>query len=169
MLAALGVVASVAARRFRRISHHELKQRVVRAAACLPERAIAHFAKGLVVRCERRLARLKREHGRARISVLATAAPDLYATTLARALGFDHVVASGYRSSIYVETRCEQKRDAVVELSIQLGVDVEALFTDHLDDLALAERAARVVLVDAGAKTIAAFRSHGIEFVATNP
>lgn len=143
-----GVGGAVALRALRLCSHADMKSRVLRHSEEVPAEEVSSFAGRLAasIRPEIRIA--VAEHAAGRSVVLVTAAPDLYLSAVADAIGADEVIGTPSRvDAAWSETVGEQKWTALVS-RYEDGVEIEAVFTDHRDDLPLVRRANRAFIVN---------------------
>ena len=91
------------------------------------------------------------------ITILATAAPQIYAKKLSEVYGFDYEISTPSTSSkVWKENLREEKKKNLIALlkKENLGLEVERLYTDHHDDLPLMEYAKVTYLVNASEATI---------------
>ena len=133
------VIGLLAARKAGVISHVAMKYPIHRLGTqTMSDIDLTEFASQLAgalnQRLVRELSRLRSEGARI---VLATAAPALYIPYLFRHLNFDEWIATPLSGEYdgYVETRGETKRRLVCALAGEKGWNVEAVVTDHDDDL----------------------------------
>ncbi|MDE5672969.1 MAG: haloacid dehalogenase-like hydrolase [Duncaniella sp.] len=163
------VLGLLAARKAGVISHVAMKYPIHRIGSQeMTEKDLAEFASQLVGSLNTRLMselELLRAEG-SRI-VLATAAPDLYIPYLFEHLNFDAWIATPLSDSYgsYVEARGEAKRRLVCALAEERGWNVEAVVTDHDDDLpSLLLPFVRRILVNPTATLCGALDSAGLEY-----
>lgn len=133
----LRITGIVSLRKMRLMSHAEAKRRLVKIASRMMTAGdldafasrITEFANPGV---EAFADAFRRRGG---TLILATAAPEIYVQPLARMAGFDYVMASSAKTT--AEMRGERKLRAVVSLLDHTGLSLEAVLTDHYDDLPL--------------------------------
>lgn len=138
---ALQLAGIVLARKLRLVSHARSKRRIMLLAADVADESdfsrFAHMVAGKVIPEMKDMIEAQREKGR--FLILATAAPEEYAATLARELGFDYVAAtSGCGGGDgCIECRGEEKLRRVMEICRRNHGEVKMVATDHKDDLPL--------------------------------
>jgi len=89
-------------------------------------------------------------------TILATAAPILYAQEIQKVYNFDHVIATGKTSEIeWKENIKEEKKKNVISLLKQHNLNNERsiLYTDHHDDLPLMRYSNFTYLINASEET----------------
>lgn len=138
----LRMVGLLGLRRLRLISHTEMKHPVHRMAAeSMTEADMEYFVSVLGAALNRKLLeRLGGYRRRGYRILLASAAPDLYLPRLTALTGFDGFIATplpASASEAYTETRGERKRDLCLDYAAREGWKIEAVATDHPDDLPL--------------------------------
>lgn len=158
------IVCWVIARRLRLMSHNDLKRRIINLPVLPAEaprfanRLRKYFCADIVERVEGSTAAHR---------VLATAAPKSYVPAIVDELGlkFDAVLAANTDGDRYIAMSGQAKLHAVTSyLDARFGSDgyVYSLYTDHEDDLPLAQGAARVVLCNALTKSRNSYEAAGI-------
>lgn len=160
----LPLLRIVAARKLRLITHAEAKRRIMIYASELPGSVIKDFVKKLTSKIDRELLALCNGCS---VTVLTTAAPDIYALPLADALGFKYCFASYLysleqatmptdglnKSTSYLLLLHENKGEAKIASLLSTGFKLgnnSIVITDHFDDLPLlrANRDGRNLLVE---------------------
>lgn len=134
---ALPVAAIALKRKLRMLSHAEAKQRILAVATSRTgRRFVGRFVERLVERHLRdsvySLAMEERQKGS--LVILATAAPALYAEDIARYTGLDGCIATPLGGP---ENMGAEKARRVEEWLHENGARLEAVLTDHSDDLPL--------------------------------
>ncbi len=102
------------------------------------------------------------------ITILATAAPDIYAIPFGKKLGFTFITAtSSLISDDWVENIKEQKCISVQKIihsnTACTGKNIE-IITDHHDDLPLMKLAGDTILVNPGEKTVSIVKNNSIKY-----
>lgn len=89
------------------------------------------------------------------LTILATAAPALYANAIASKYNIDYCSATpSIFSNIWYENIKEKKKENLQELLDHLNLkDIAIVISDHHDDLWIMEMATRVILVNPSEKT----------------
>lgn len=150
-----GILGALLLRRLRRISHVEMKRRSLRH---IPSDAAIYYdfrsrALGKLRPEVMRIVSNFREEGA--VILLASAAPDIYIPWIWNG----DFLASNAGGQ---ECRGEEKRRRVEEYIASRGGRLEAVVTDHADDLPLmrlaAERQAEVIIVDPSRDTLSQIR-----------
>ena len=102
------------------------------------------------------------------ISILATAAPILYAKKIQEVYHFDYVIATGsteekkWKENI----RDEKKKNVLALLNTLVSENkISELYTDHQDDLPLMKCSEYTYLVNANEKTKIIVKENNIEFI----
>jgi phosphoserine phosphatase len=146
---ALQIVLSLAQRRLFGLSHTELKARVHAATAGIDTGLVNSWAADL-------LARYTNERVREAVqqwpgtTILATAAPAVYAKPLAELAHFDHCLSSELSVAGYLDNMSEIK---AARLAMVTGPRIACAMTDEADvDLALLRMAESAYLVDGAGK-----------------
>jgi phosphoserine phosphatase len=158
--------ATYGMRACRILSHHQMKGLLIaefgRLAAELPvqqvERQLSTFANTIVARhlnsdVKAAIDRISHEAAEGPDAVaLATAAPSLYANSVAEQLGFrcfaTEIPLEGLRENPQMEWEDNRRAAKLQSVSLWLGSSPFVLFTDHVDDWPLIERAESVFLVN---------------------
>lgn len=138
----LPVMWTALRRKLRLISHSRAKQELLRLAADnLTADEYRAFAAGIIKRYLRRsvldLAKSEKEEGK--LVLLATAAPQVYADVIREITGMDGCIATPTGGE---ENRNEEKVRRVKEWLAANDATLEAVITDHHDDLPLMKYAA---------------------------
>ena len=101
-------------------------------------------------------------------NILATAAPNIYASIIAINHGFNHCVATTYTKedfASFVENSKEVKKENVMQLLKSLNLnEIDTLITDHIDDLPLMKISKEVILINPGSELIKELNQHNIKF-----
>lgn len=164
-VALMRVMVLVACRKTRLLSHWECKRRILAVAgAHLPASDARRFGRSLkrYLRPDA-LAVVDGFRHRGAVTVLATAAPDIYAESVAEMAGFDYCVATRRG---YPECRASEKLRRVRELCAARGLTIAAVMTDHHDDLPLLRLSGvERYLVSPSARTLAIIRDSGIKTI----
>lgn len=170
---AMRLAVTVLARKLRLISHAGSKRRIVRLAeeGSGKDMLAREIETGFMPRLERMVrpevaAVVADCRSKGWETVLATAAPSVYAEAFGHREGFGHVISTEDAfpgSGTYVEARGEEKLQRVEALCRKLGIEVGMVITDHHDDIPLltlpdAER----ILVSPTPSTLAELKRAGI-------
>jgi len=165
-LTAAKMAFTVALRLFKRISHARMKYLFLTFSEPLAEpRDIERFVRSLDAYIHPAI-RQTVAQTRA-FTLLATAAPALYAVPLAKRYGFQHCIATpGTATSPWYETLRERKAEAFEAWCSARGIPcrIDRLYTDHYDDLPLMKRARTTVLVNPSSTTLQKVQEEGIRF-----
>lgn len=150
------VVAWCVLRVFRVFSHARLKHRIVREIV-VSEKATEIFVRQLIARyrSDRCFSELDMWRSRDACMILATAAPEVYASVLGSQLGFHVTIGSmleaggGFSENVREEKMRNLKRRFPHE-------EFSAVYTDHEDDFLLLGEARSKFLVNPSSKTLRA-------------
>ena len=151
---------AVMQRKLRLISHSEAKGRILRLFDKLGEEDIVEEVVNKIegdIRPE-----LAGMVGGSAYTVLATAAPGVYAVPLGRRLGFDLVLATKTDGR---EMKGEEKVAALESNGVKFGPDVK-VYTDHYDDMPLCEANCRGenILINPSGETCRKMQEASISF-----
>lgn len=158
------VTRDIGARKFKLINHFEWKCRVMNEAFALSEAELNYFSRMIVKESENRLNVLLNKCQNTRRKVLATAAPSVYAEKVGRLMGFDIVISSKPIDGTIVEVIREKKCNLVLSYAASEDMSINNFFTDHHDDVFLAQFADHNYLVDPSIISLGRFRDFGINF-----
>lgn len=138
-------------RKLRLTSHAGMKRRILALACPLSPTLLRSVADDVCRYANPEVANLL-EQARAEgyVSILATAAPEAYASEVARRYGFDHCLATPTPSNgeEWAEMRGERKRNAVLAVCADHNLTLSIAVSDHADDTPLLSAARRPLLVD---------------------
>jgi HAD superfamily phosphoserine phosphatase-like hydrolase len=160
------LLVPVLARALRRISHLELKRRVIRLSLTVPSAVGATFAQSLYRRVRPELlACMARHKQQAMTVVIATAAPEVYLDGFARLCGADTLV--GTNSLLSADWQENLRERKVQSLKERFGADMElaVVYSDHSDDLPLLRRAQQAVIVCPSPKQWQLIQTSGVSCV----
>jgi phosphoserine phosphatase len=164
--AALKIVRIALLRLLKRISHAQMKHTVLHISERLmTEREIEAFIDTLEPYVHTDLRSLPAANSHT--TILATAAPLIYAQALGKRYGFDHTVATPPTTMHpWMENLRETKRDNLFALLDHLGMDryIDRLYTDHHDDLPLMEHAKEIILIRPSPATINIIDAHTLSY-----
>lgn len=143
--AAIKILGAVAQRKLRLCDHPSMKQRILSAASpCLSPTDINGFINQKLLpkvnpRVTELINSLRADHT---ITILATAAPELYANKLGSHLGFNAIIATPAAAGLSddcakLENKGETKLRNVKKLLRELNASLSTVITDHSDDLPL--------------------------------
>ncbi|MBR5899301.1 MAG: haloacid dehalogenase-like hydrolase [Muribaculaceae bacterium] len=131
----------IALRRLRLTSHSTMKHHLLRASApIMTADRLEDFAHQLAAKANDKVVELCNRLRADRVYLcLATAAPDNYATLVARHFGFDHCIAtpSDTTAPDWTENRAEHKLHSLLQHLDQYHLTLQTVVTDHHDDLPL--------------------------------
>ena len=97
--------------------------------------------------------------------VLATAAPDCYVKYYVTKMGcFENYSASYIENGALQENRCERKRQSIIQM-IGNQTYQSVLYTDHHDDIPLAQIVSQVFLVHPTDETIEKYKQSKIPYI----
>lgn len=170
LLAAAKVITAVALRKTRFISHSEMKKRILVATRkIMTNDNLDLLVRGLLGRLNvdvfNKLERYRADGYRV---LLATAAPEIYARSLAEALRFDGCVATSDvapENEAWNENVGEVKLASVRDYVSSVEGHISVVMTDHYDDLPLMHyNTGMNILVNPSEKTVSAISRHGIVF-----
>lgn len=139
---AMSVAMTALGRKIRLYSHADAKQRILRLAdAKTDSRFIDHFVEQTVQNHLRDsvYSLALQEQKKGSLILLATAAPEMYASVLARYTGLDGFLATPTGGP---ENKGEVKARRVKQWLEENDASLEAVITDHADDLPLMQLAA---------------------------
>lgn len=169
-IAVAKIVAAAVSRKMRRIPHSEMKRRIL----CLTQPYmtdddIRELTKKLLHRINPSvLNELEGYRSRGYLILLATAAPQLYAGSIATAMHFDGCVATQDFFSddeSWHENVGEAKLASVCDYLSSCGGQVSVVMTDHHDDLPLLRyNTGKNLLVNPSPKTLTTLSCQGIAF-----
>lgn len=164
-----GVFRAVVERKIRRISHREMKFRILSVLhKVLSEEDIQGFVQLLVKKVNPKVKQIIDDASSCgQTIILATAAPDIYISKFAACQGLDYFIATDMTDDIrrYKESRGEIKKERVEKLVDSLRGEVSTVITDHLDDIPLllyCKGANMVVSPDE--KTLLALKKNKVEY-----
>lgn len=153
-------------RMLRKIPHSTLKKNVLN----LANKKISYkenliFVEHILKWTNTRLVKFMKSYENS-VCVLATAAPDCYATIVAKKFGFDYCIAtSNTINEVWEENIREKKRNNVYKLCAKIGnVDPYIIFTDHYDDLPTMKVCQKTVLVNPSETTLMKVNIEKIDF-----
>lgn len=148
----------------KRITHAQMKQKIlVRFNKPMYRDMAQEFAKKMHRYVSAEVLELSKEYD---ITILATAAPEVYAQEIAKLYGFDYVLATPTPvSDTFKENIRHFKANSVEQLLKTLHVEkLNAVVSDHYDDLALMQLADKVYLHNANRQTKAYVKANGVIF-----
>ncbi|MGN0230897.1 MAG: HAD family hydrolase [Muribaculaceae bacterium] len=164
----VALICHISFRRLRIVSHITMKQHLMHLTIHdFDTPALNAFIRTLQAHVDpRALALFNRWHSQGWLILLATAAPSCYADEFARRMGFDGVCATQIPAddSPMTECRGEEKLRCAINWLEAHNASLEALVTDHHDDLPLLRLPKHLnILVDPSEKTLSMIT--GIPFV----
>ncbi len=148
------ILAIIAFRLIKVYNHKEMKYRILQISeATRYKKYLDEFVDELDAHLNDEVLQLIKENDV--ISVLATAAPSLYARRVADRYGFIHCVATPESSAqIWFENIKEKKRESLEKLLDSIEIkEVDIVLSDHHDDIPIMEMAKKVYLVNASHET----------------
>jgi phosphoserine phosphatase len=164
--AAFGILRITLLRLFKRVTHAQMKHSVLRISETLMhESEIEAFIDTLDPYINTNLRQLLAEGSYT--TILATAAPQIYAEILGRRYGFDHTIATPPTTvTPWKENLREAKRDSLFTLLEKCGraPHIDLLYTDHHDDLPLMEHAKEIVLIHPSPTTVRITNAHSFSY-----
>lgn len=151
------LAAWMCARKLRLISHARMKRAILEAFPA-PGAAMLDAVVGeICANANSHVVELLKEcRAEGFTTVLATAAPGLYAEKVAGKFGFDFCVATPLpmKNRSWEEMRGTVKRDTVLSLLANRSCELTIAVSDHSDDTPLIEAAQRPLLVELPAGTL---------------
>lgn len=147
------------------ISHSHLKKGVMEISCNLEKSLYAAFANQLLKSDNNLRKYLEDKIFTCRI--LATAAPEFYASTIAQNYEFDYCLATKNpnQNQVWKENIRENKLESVVNLLRLLNVKkIDLLITDHFDDFPLMEISNTVYLVRPNERTVNYLKTKEVKF-----
>lgn len=168
LLTAMSMATAVAMRKARMISHGRMKLRILRTSEpIMNERLLMEFsvliAKHFNPIVIKEITRLKEEG----ISlILASAAPESYASLIARLANIDyHIATPASAAADWKECVGEEKKSRVLKLLREMGLNADGIMTDHLDDLPLMRlMSGKITLVSPKKETLDAVNAEGLSY-----
>jgi len=152
------------------IDHSEMKYSILKISENITsEKQIITFVRSLNTYVNHTI--LKTMKDELSITILATAAPILYAQTIKEIYQFDYVIATGNTDEIeWKENIREEKKTNLISLleKYSLGNQISILYTDHHDDLPLMKFSDLTYLVNASNETIKLTLDANIKFKVEN-
>ena len=131
----------IALRRLRLTSHSTMKRHLLHASASIMTAdRLEDFTQQLAAMANEKVVELCNRLRKERVYLcLATAAPDNYATLVARHFGFDHCIATPADATApdWAENRAERKLHTLQQHLDQYHLTLQTVVTDHHDDLPL--------------------------------
>lgn len=154
-------------RRLRLMSHATMKYHILKASASImPSDQLDIFAHQLVAKANPKVVELCCQlQNQGFYLCLATAAPDNYATLVARHFGFDHCIAtpSDTTAPDWAENSAEQKLHSLQQHLEANDLALQTVATDHQDDLPLLSACTGTCyLVNPSPKTLAIISNSSI-------
>jgi len=154
-------------RAFKKINHAQMKVAILNISQTLvTDKDIKIFVKSLDNYVHEEILALVKS--KAYISILATAAPEIYAKTLAEVYGFDYEISTPLTiKEAWKENLKEEKKKNVLLLlkRERLSLSIERLYTDHHDDLPLMKYAKLTYLINPSEVTLERVEEAGVSFV----
>lgn len=149
----------IALRRLRLTSHSTMKRHLLHTSApIMTADRLEDFAQQLAAKANEKVVELcNRLRDNNVYLCLATAAPDNYATLVARHFGFDHCIATPTDTTIpdWTENRAEHKLHSLQQHLDKYHLTLQTVVTDHHDDLPLLTACTGTCyLVNPSAKTL---------------
>lgn len=151
-------------RKLRLISHEMLKRKVIKLSIGAHENVLDGFIR-LLEQYQNKCVIAAFRAIDARTNILATAAPDFYASKLSGNADFQmKVMTSSLIGSGWADCRGREKVTQVTQ-HVDLGAFDEIIFfTDHFDDIPLMKISSRVVLVSPSKKTTRLVELEGLTY-----
>ncbi len=163
----IGIAATLRVLRY--FPHSAMKHTVMNIAAHnVSESQLHNFAAKITTYTNPKVAQIIEDaHRRGAQVILASAAPALYAKHIAAISGCNHCIATEMPQRMKLtECRGERKKSRVEEYLDTEKLTLEAVITDHSDDIPLIKacinRGGKVILVSPGATTISKLNQEGI-------
>jgi len=166
LIAFVKILFIIILRAFKRINHAQMKYAILKISETLISvEEIKIFVKSLDKYVHKEI--LKILNSKEYITILATAAPQIYAKTISRVYNFDYETSTPPSThKVWKENLKEEKKKNVLALleTEERSLEIERLYTDHHDDLPLMEYAKVTYLVDASESTVRRVKNAEIYF-----
>lgn len=155
LISVLKILHIVFSRYLKLINHAEMKFSILKISENVTsEKQIITFVKSLHTHVNLNILKIMKDD--LNITILATAAPILYAQTIKEIYKFDHVIATGSTNEVeWKENIREEKKKNLITLleKYSFGNKISILYTDHHDDLPLMKFSDLTYLTNASEKT----------------
>lgn len=155
-LSLINIFYTITLRVFKRINHAQMKYSILKISEKLiSEIEIGNFVKSLNRYVHQDILNTLKD--KETITILATAAPKIYAKKFSEIYGFNYEISTpaSHKSNWKENLKEEKKKNLLVLLQKEnLGLEVAVLYTDHHDDLPLMEYAKMTYLVNPSKGTI---------------
>ena len=139
------------ARKLRIISHAEMKRHILSHAAAHDKALIGRATDIIVANANREVvALMKKCRADEYATILATAAPEVYASEVARRFGFDFCIATPtpVAGQKWEEARGTIKRDRILHVAADNSLALDIAVSDHSDDKPMLMAARQAILVE---------------------
>ncbi len=163
------ILYTIALRAFKRINHAQMKYAILEVSEKLvTDKEIEIFVNTLEPYVHLNILKILEEKN---ISILATAAPLIYAKAIKEKYGFDYVIATSPTSiKPWKENLKEEKKKNLLALLKEedIRASQSILYTDHHDDLPLMRYANETYLVGDSKETLEKIEEKNINIIALN-